>query len=162
MQGVADWWDGVAHWFGYREWVWGSAADWVAAIGALAAFSFALYLAWDEVRRSRRSQADKVATWMSHRQNSETGDWDTFVEVYNASEVPLLDAKIIAEPTFGDVYVTMAKEKKGFVGVRPGQRITRRIPRTKRPQALPVYIRLTDASATTRVRDLRTNEYVTG
>lgn len=60
MQWWADAWNSVARFFGYQEWVWGTVADWFAALGTVAAVAVAIFLVIRESTHTKRGQAEQV------------------------------------------------------------------------------------------------------
>jgi hypothetical protein len=89
MQWWADWWDSVARFFGYDVWLWGTAADWVGAIGTTGALFLALLVIGREQINSRRAIADRVAVRIDERwsEELESGTGRSMLEVTNHNEV---------------------------------------------------------------------------
>ena len=86
-------WDAVAQFFGYDEWLWGTAADWFAAVGTVGALFAALYVLLQERRGKERELARAITAWHVEQMEMSTEDdvADTAsinVTVHNASAQP--------------------------------------------------------------------------
>lgn len=80
---------------------WGSAPDWLAAIGTVGALGVALYLLRQEMQERRRSlkradraPADQIFAWAQPR--TDAGGWQTFV--LNKSDEPVYDVVVRLTP----------------------------------------------------------------
>lgn len=65
VQWWADFWNRVAFWFGYSEWVWGSAGEWVGAIGTAGALIATLTIIAADKRRDQRRRANALVSWVA-------------------------------------------------------------------------------------------------
>ena len=97
---MADYWDGVAKFFGYSSWQWGTAADWVAAVGTAGAFLFGFLILRRDRRLLERSLADSFATWVEPRTISGSQERSEQLEVhaFNAGAMPVR-ASFLVVPT---------------------------------------------------------------
>ncbi|GAA1838563.1 hypothetical protein [Agromyces salentinus] len=89
MEWWAEAWNSVAQFFGYDEWVWGSAADWFAAIGTIAAVGVTIAVVFREANLRKRSQTDQVTvrleyavTWYYVVVSNRSSHPFPYVEVY--------------------------------------------------------------------------------
>ncbi|VXC39239.1 hypothetical protein [Plantibacter sp. T3] len=57
---MREFWDGIAQWFGYDYWAWGSAADWFVGLATVTASIVALNLALQAKSNERRSTVSGV------------------------------------------------------------------------------------------------------
>ncbi|WP_127886369.1 hypothetical protein [Rathayibacter festucae] len=117
-------WDGIAQWFGYDSWDWGSAADWFAAVGTVGAFVLALILWRVEARRRSRTLADKFV--VSARFMGPIGYYDESenvlrltehgqnlkIEYRNIGEVPIYFLRLSLRTDYSKV---IAPEHNGLV-----------------------------------------------
>ncbi|WP_282846376.1 hypothetical protein [Microbacterium oxydans] len=87
----ADMWNELAGFFGYGEWVWGSAGEWFGGLFAGATVLWAIFLYRQENIRRRRAQAEQVrvriqpTTTSTERRNST----DSIVSVVNGNDLSL-------------------------------------------------------------------------
>lgn len=98
-----DWWTSVARFFGYDEWVWGSAADWFAAVGTVGALVLGLILLRGEQVRRDRVDADFFVTSavISQRESSLDGfEYTLHVRVKNHGPNSVRDVVLmVGHPT---------------------------------------------------------------
>jgi len=65
MQQWADFWNSVANWFGYEEWVWGSAGEWAGAIGTAGALIATVVIIASDKKRAKRQRANSLVSWVA-------------------------------------------------------------------------------------------------
>lgn len=98
MESWRDWWTSVARFFGYDEWVWGSAADWFAAIGTVGALALGLVLFRGEQLRRDRVDADLFVTSASIVQSESSRDGVEYmlhVRVKNLGQNTVTRARVV-------------------------------------------------------------------
>lgn len=78
-------WDGIAQWFGYDVWDWGSAADWVAGVGTVATFVIAGRVLQIQARDKKRQLADLFLTHVRIRKR-EDGFQEFVIRGHNLGE----------------------------------------------------------------------------
>ncbi|WP_146082367.1 hypothetical protein [Rathayibacter sp. AY1C5] len=90
-------WDGIAQWFGYDFWNWGSAADWVTGLLTGGAVLLAVATFASERRRERQSQADRIVVRLRPQ---EDGTIKAIIRNYSDSDIS--DVNLVVR-SLGDV-----------------------------------------------------------
>lgn len=149
---MREFWDSVAMFFGYNRWEWGTAADWVGAIGTAGAFLFGFLIFARDKHRQTRELADRFATWFE--EDSDTGT--KTLHAHNGADLPVVNA-------------TAVLHRAGTLHSRDLPEITRSIKagssasialRGKDAEATSVYIQFTDGASRRWTRDLLTGGYL--
>lgn len=162
---MADFWDGIAQFFGYNRWEWGSAGEWLAVLGALGA----AYVTWRIYERGRyfedRKQADELHTTLSVKQSigASGGDLKEFeFRAENTSGAPIW-IPIAYVPTMdGNGYDQVRLYTEEKVGVLESGAGTRRYLPHSDPgvSRAGVIVRFRDARNRWWTRYLETGRYI--
>ncbi len=95
MEWWADAWDNWAKLWGYDSWQWGTAADWVAAVGTTGALLIALWVLKREQIDTKRVSADRVAISIDERWSDSvtdgTGNSLLVIENRNEASFPYVE-----------------------------------------------------------------------
>ncbi len=168
MQWWASVWDGIAKFFGYEQWLWGSAAEWLGAIGTAGAFLFGFLLLARDRRKDEQQHADALTVAIRWETGSSLGGGRTYtlvVYMHNASDRPIpvlwityqrADAK--GTPTWYRLPVNQGHAEP--VMLDPRKSSTVRIGGFDGPELPVIYVEFSDTRGKQWVRDIRTNEYL--
>ncbi|MFF2275583.1 hypothetical protein [Agromyces sp. NPDC058126] len=167
---MRDFWDSIAQFFGYDQWLWGSAADWVGAVGTAGAFLFGFLILQRDKSKDERLQADAFATWYEFRERPAVGSlsptYDAIVHAHNGGSVPVPSAWITEAttgrtPAVADRRVLGHKTGTG-VSIGPAQSTSVVLSGFERKDIGDRYVEFFDGSGRQWVRSLRTGEYLSG
>jgi len=153
---VKDFWDSLAALFGYDRWEWGSAADWVGAIGTIGAFLFGFLLFARDKQRQRRELADRFATW----QEGGALPGTTSVFAHNGADLPVVNSTALIKldtTTYRRKPLTQDTAAGRSVPAGASTSITLRD-----TEATPkkIWVEFTDGASRTWVRNLNTGRYL--
>lgn len=152
---MKDFWDALAMAFGYDRWEWGSAADWVGAVGTAGAFLFGFLIFARDKQRQTRELADRFATWLEDGASAASKT----LYSHNGASLPVVEASALLK--IGDSYVRKDLSHDTATGrsVKAGASASVSL-RGNDAQASEVYIRFTDGASRRWMRELRTGRYL--
>lgn len=152
---MRDFWDSVAQLFGYDYWEWGSAADWVGAVGTVGAFLFGFMIFARDRLRQTRELADRFATWLEKDVSPDTN----MLRAHNGSNLPVVDATILMR-----VGTDIRRRDIGHdpaAGHSIGAGVSASIAlRGDDANASVVYVKFTDGTSREWTRELQTGRYL--
>lgn len=152
---MKDFWDSLARIFGYEHWEWGSAADWVGAIGTAGAFLFGFLIFWRDKQRQRRELADRFATWLEAGASPQPDK----LFAHNGAELPVVDARAFFEVETGFLSLNFDYATSSGRAVKAATSTS--IPlRDNEASASEIYVQFTDGTSQQWIRNLRTGRYL--
>lgn len=156
-----DFWDGLARSFGYAEWVWGSAADWVAAIGTVGAFGFGFLLLRREIRERRSEHANALRTEPTFLNNPLSGKWSLVVDVENSGPSTVTGVSVYQKAVGGpDMIAFFGKYDNFRWKMAPGATQRRTIELDHAPAELKLFVEFRDVSGRQWRRSLDDQTYI--
>lgn len=165
---MRDFWDGLARTLGYEYWAWGTAADWVGALGTAGAFFFGFYLLMGEKKKDERRLADGFATWHEFVEKNATSGpktYDAIVHAHNSTETPVPIAWIREVSRTGEFHVKSTilgqKTANGYT-ISPGKATSVVLGGFASPDIGERYVQFADGAGREWVRSLRTGQYLQG
>jgi len=151
---------------------WGTAPDWVAAIGTVGTLAIALAILIADRKSRERSQADRFVTWSSTTYSAniiegvKRESWVLDVFSHNASDAPIPVAiarsKASVKPNFIEPLSETPAELLGapLWSIAPGIQTHLSVPLEVAPRTLTVVIDFMDAQGKPWHRNLFTGKYM--
>jgi hypothetical protein len=162
-----QWWGGFVKWFGTINW--GSAPDWVAAVGTVGALFLGLGILIHDRRRHRRELADAFSSWweLSMEASSDVPSEETYelrVTSYNAGSLPIQGAVLINVangPVRARVRFLKETGVRDLEPIDPGERVVTTVRLDEMPDIADLFIEFYDGHGVTWHRQLEGSKYVT-
>lgn len=153
------WWTYIA---------WGTAPDWVAAIGTVGTLAIALGILLMDRRKRVRNQADRFATWtMTTYAKHGSGEeaWTLDVYAYNGSDAPIPVAVVRSKSSQKPNFIKPLAERDQPSGppkwiVNAQEQVHVSIPLEVNPKTLSIVIDFVDSQGNQWHRHLNTNKYM--
>ncbi|MDR6168765.1 hypothetical protein QE367_002969 [Microbacterium paludicola] len=156
-----DVWDGWAAVWGYERWEWGTAADWVGALGTIAAFFLGFHLLRRESNEKRQQHADALLSDAKFVHDNTSGKWQLRLEAENTGDFPVSDLVVCQKGRGGpDELKYLGWSKDGRWKLKPGERSAIVIDFDDRPEKLRPYLEFKDIRGREWRRALVSDGYI--
>ena len=164
MQWWADLWDNWAKMGGYDVWEWGSAADWVGAIGTAGALIATVVIISSDKRRDRQKRANDLITWVAADPYGgtpqATGLMPT-VMIENTGDTPILSVMVWHSDGTGHWHAFGVTAKGSLHGsLPPGASDEVEIPDYKYGKHDRIFVKFIDADNQHWTRNAATGKYL--
>lgn len=147
MQWWADLWNNWAKFWGYDRWEWGSAADWLAALGTIGAFAFGFYLLKREISEKRSQHADALVTEATYIRNPFTNEWSVMLEVENTGRYSVTGVSLYQRDKGGPDLINFFGSHEALRWkLRPGKSQRKTTDLDQAPDQLGLFIQFTDVT----------------
>lgn len=164
MHWWVDVWDNWAKTWGYDRWEWGSAADWVAAIGTAGALWATAIIISSDKRRDQRERANQLVTWVAADPwggtPQATGKKPS-VLIENTGDAPILGVQVFHSDGSGYEHLAVVESKDAKHGsLPPGASEEIDIPTYTYGKHDRLYVVFVDANNQHWIRDAATGKYL--
>lgn len=160
---MADFWNSIARFFGYEEWQWGTAADWVGAIGTAGALLLGLLLLAREITTNRRKDADNLVAWsnMGTVTAGERERWGRLVHATNTGTRPIGAPAVTYKNKLGRYQTKFLTPSGDPDMIHPGETVMTALSENI-ARASPIYLAIRDPSGRLWVRYVTAHVYPRG
>lgn len=160
----ADWWNGIARFFGYDVWQWGTTADWVVGLLTAAALIGTVVTIVSDKRRDQRKTANSFVTWVAGDPYGgtpqATGQMPS-VMIENLGDMPVLGVQVNHSDGSGFVAITGVTTPTAKHGsFPPGASEEIDIPNYSYSKHDRLWVNFIDSHNQQWIRDAQTGKYL--